>query len=145
MHPSGRLYNSFENWTSKLPLAGTFYTCDVVDFMQEKRKLKDKEFVNDGKHFHKIKPHDKIETLQAGVALGLGDFYDFNLMILIILQVQWSFLTRLFVVLGCIISIQVGYCGTVYMNKLWPINTSPALPFSVVTFSIYVIILDLII
>ncbi len=145
MHPHGRIHNMFKNWTGELPLSRLFYAYDVDDFKEERRKVKDKAFVNDGKHFHKSKSNGKIKTYEIGASLGLGDFADFNLMVLFILQVQWSFLTRLLVVLGCIISVQVGYCGTSYMKKLWSINDSPGLPFPVVTFSMYAIIVDVII
>jgi hypothetical protein len=145
MHPYGSIYNTVKNWTWELPLPGLFYAYYVADFKQDKGTLKDREFMNDGKHFHKSKSNGKIKTHRIGASLGLGDFNDFNLMILYILQVQWSFLTRLLVVLGCIISIQVGYCGTLYMEKLWSIDISPALPFPVVIFSIYAIIVDVII
>ncbi len=97
--------------------------------------------------FIKASPIIKKQIFPICSALGLGDFYGFNLMILVILETEWSFLTRLLVVLGCIISLQVGYCGTAYISELLPTNTSdsiPGEPFPVVTFSIYVIILGVI-
>jgi len=41
--------------------------------------------------------------------LGLGDFMVFNLMILFIIHPAWSMITKIFVALGCIVSIQIGY------------------------------------
>jgi hypothetical protein len=60
---------------------------------KRKESLKTKKFVDDEKYLHKRK-HRKTDR-----SLGLGD-----LMILFILQIQWSLLTKILVIFGCIIS-----------------------------------------
>ncbi|CAF1210453.1 unnamed protein product [Rotaria sordida] len=123
LHPNGRIHKFFRNWTLDSPLPELFYTHDVDDIRKDE----------------KSKSHPIRESYKA---LGLGDFFVFNLMILFILQAQWSLSTKILVVFGCIISVQIGYCGTLYIKQLWSINTYPALPFPVVIFSMYVIVLD---
>lgn len=46
--------------------------------------------------------------------------------------------------IGCIISVQIGYCATSFIPQLWLQNGAPGLPSPVVTFSMYIIILDVI-
>jgi len=107
------------------------------------RKFENKEFV-DGKDWHEHTPSYERNTRNIGGVLGLGDFAVFNTMILLILQPEWSLTARMLVVFGCIISIHVGHRGTIFFEQLWSLNFSPAVPCPVITFSMYTIILDVI-
>ncbi len=130
-----------KNWHSDTPVPGFFYTYKNDDIKENKRKLKNKEFVDDEKYLDKSKLTYKRKNSIGGHALGLGDFFIFNLMILFILQPEWSITIKIFVVFGCIISIQVGHYGTLHLLKIWQLNNGPALPFPVVAFSMYTIII----
>jgi hypothetical protein len=112
-----------------------------------KRSYIDEEFVDAKKYLHENKSNYKRKTHNNGESLGLGDFFGFTLMILFLLQPEWSITTKIFVVIGCIISIQVGKCGTSRLIQIWQLShaPAPALPFPVVTFSLYTIILNVII
>jgi hypothetical protein len=136
LHHRGYAYGIFKNGFSKSPIPGFFYTYDVDDIEKNKRKFKNEEFVDDEKYLPET--HNDVECL------GLGDFFTFDLMILFILQPQWSIITKIFVVIGCIISIQAGQCGTLLFAQVWQLTGFPALPFSVVTFSLYTLILNVI-
>jgi hypothetical protein len=107
------------------------------------RKFEKKEFV-DEKYWHEHTPSYEENTHNIGNVFGLGDFVVFNTMILLILQPEWSLTIRMLVVFGCIISIQVGHRGSIFFQQLWSLNFSPAIPCPVITFSMYTIILDVI-
>jgi hypothetical protein len=47
-------------------------------------------------------------------------------------------------VFGCIISIQVGQCGTAYFHRLSQLPYVPALPMPVITFSMYTLIVNVV-
>jgi hypothetical protein len=76
--------------------------------------------------------------------LGLGDFIVFNLMILFIIYSAWSMITKTFVAFGCIISIQIGDHVTGLIGQMWHVRVMPGLPCSVISFSLYTIIVDFI-
>ncbi len=82
------------------------------------------------------------ENNNSKECLGLGDFNTFNLMLLSIMDPDWSVTTKMFVGFGCIICILVGDNGTRFIGKLWRTHIMPGLPFPVVVFSMYVIIVD---
>lgn len=105
--------------------------------------FENKEFI-DEKYWHKHTPSYERNTHNIGGFLGLGDFAVFDTMILLILQPEWSLTIRTLVVFGCIISIQVGHRGTLFFGQLWSLNFIPAIPCPVITFSMYTIILDII-
>jgi hypothetical protein len=52
---------------------------------------------------------------------------------------------KILVVFGCIINKQVGQCGTAYIHRLWQVANVPGLPLPVITFSVYALILNVII
>jgi len=98
--------------------------------------------------FNLYLPHD-IEDNDADVknpkeGLGLGDFMVFNLMILFIIHPAWSMITKIFVIFGCIVSIQIGFCWMRLIRQTWHLHAIPALPCSVISFSLYTIIVDFI-
>ncbi len=107
LHPHGRIYKIFKNRIAKSSLPAFFYSHEVGNInKKKKRKFKNKKFVDDEKYLHKRK-HRKTDR-----SLGLGD-----LMILFILQIQWSLLTKILVIFGCIISIKVGHCTTFFIEQ----------------------------
>jgi hypothetical protein len=76
------------------------------------------------------------------LSLGLGDFLFFNLLILSIQCSFWLTSTKIYVLLGSIVIIQIGHYCMRIVQRLWNESCMPALPFSVIPFSAYVIIID---
>ncbi len=74
--------------------------------------------------------------------LGLGDFFFFNLMILFILNSFWLFTRKVLVALGCIVSIQVGHLCTRLVRQCWNQRRMPDLPFPVIAFSLYSVVIN---
>jgi len=145
LHYRGNEYGISKKWTSQLLLPGFFYTYDDDDTEKNKKSYINEEFTDAKKYLHENKSNYKRKTHNNGECLGLGDFFGFNLMILFLLQPQWLITTKIFVVIGCIISIQVGQCGTSRLIQIWQIRDASGLPFPVVTFSLYTITLNVII
>jgi hypothetical protein len=145
MHHRGNGYRIYKSWTSQPLLPGVFYTYDDDDMEKNKRSYIIVEFVDTEKYFHENKFRYERKTYDSRESLGLGDFFVFNLMILFILQPQWSITTKIFVVIGCIINIQVSEYGTSYLIQSWQLSGGPALPFPVIIYSLYIIILNVII
>ncbi len=129
-----------KNWHSDTPVPEFFYTYKDDDIKENKRKFKNTEFVDDERYLHKSELTYKRKNSIGGKGLGLGDFFIFNLMILFILQPEWSITIKIFVVFGCIISISLGHYGTLHLLKMGQLNNGPALLFPVVTISMYTII-----
>jgi hypothetical protein len=75
--------------------------------------------------------------------LGLGDFLFYNISLLLVLSLYVPTTIKIFVTLGCIVSVQVGYFATIMVfERLWKLDGIPALPLPVITFSVYFLILD---
>ena len=74
--------------------------------------------------------------------LGFADFLVYNLMILFPSNPLTSMSTRLWILCGSIVSIQIGNAGTIALEKLWKQNSMPALPFPVATFSAYTLFIN---
>ncbi len=82
---------------------------------------------------------------KIGTRIGLGDFVVYNLLLLLILSPYSSIRTKIFLTLGCIISVQIGYIGTIIIfDRLWKNLTVPGIPLPVITFSIYLFIVNII-
>jgi hypothetical protein len=78
-----------------------------------------------------------------GAMLGLGDFLFYNISLLLVLSLYVPTTIKIFVTLGCIVSVQVGYFATIMVfERLWKLDGIPALPLPVITFSVYFLILD---
>jgi hypothetical protein len=65
-------------------------------------------------------------------------------MVLFIQLPLWSMTTKILVVFGCIISIQIGQCGTICIRQLWRLVGVPGLPLPVIIFSVYAMIINVI-
>jgi hypothetical protein len=90
-------------------------------------------------------PRDGVmDKDKHGAMLGLGDFISYNLMLLFVLPPLLPMTTKIFVAVGGIISVQVGYMATIWIAAIWRVkNGTPALPLPVITYSIYAILVDI--
>lgn len=74
--------------------------------------------------------------------LGHGDLYIYNLMFLSILPPLSSIITKIFVTIGYIIAVQIGYEATRQFDRLYGRSGFPGVPLPVIMISIYAVILD---
>jgi hypothetical protein len=70
-------------------------------------------------------------------SLGIGDYLAFNFMSLLIIDPLWSITTKLYVLIGCIISIHIGHFIMRIVQFFWQGSSMPVLPFCVIAFSAY--------
>lgn len=88
--------------------------------------------------------YEKIDDESFIISIGLGDFIFYNLMVLFILSPSLSMINQIYVVIGVIASVQIGYMVTnwtsVFRNKN---NIQPALPLPVIFYSAYAILIDI--
>ncbi len=125
LHPHGQLHDATSVIISGSPLSG--------DLLLEPGDYYVKDPI-DG-----IKNEDKYLPV-----LGLGDFMYYNLMVLFVLPPLLPMTTKICVAIGGIISVQVGYMATIWIATFWNVeNAVPALPLSVITYSIYAIFVDI--
>ena len=121
LHPDGRLYNrkpAEELSKTELSIPYDFYsTWDFDD--------------------------NESDEERAEEALGHGDFYIYNLMLLSILPTLSSMITKMFITVGYIISVQIGNEGTIRLGHLHNQKNIPGVPLPVVFVSMYAIILDM--
>jgi hypothetical protein len=83
------------------------------------------------------------ETMDIPI-LGLGDFLYYNLMVLFVLPPLASVTTQIYIGIGCIIFIQIGYMLTNWIAILWnQTEIRPATSLPVVTVSTYTILLHI--
>ena len=75
-------------------------------------------------------------------SLGLGDFIIYNLMFLFILPPFICIQEKTLVLIGHIISVQMGFWMTRSLGQYWQSNRLPAVPCSVVFVSLYVLVVD---
>jgi len=125
LHPHGRLHN--------LPLVLSSESTLFNGLPLEPRLY----FVND--------PRDGImDKNKHGSILGLGDFFYYNLMLLFILPPLLPMSAKIWVAIGGIISLQVGYVATIWIASFWNLKKIvPALPLPVITYSIYAFLVDI--
>jgi hypothetical protein len=76
------------------------------------------------------------------LALGLGDFVMFNFMLLLILNPLFSIAANICITIGHIIAVQIGQEITHRLGILYNQYEQPGLPLSVITFSIYTMLLN---
>ncbi len=75
--------------------------------------------------------------------LDLGDFFFYNLMVSFVLSSLTSIEMKIFVGIGCIIFIKIGYTITKWISLLlYGKRNGPALPLPVITFTAYTILLN---
>ncbi len=79
-----------------------------------------------------------------GTCIGLGDFLIYNILLLLIVSPSSSITTIILLKVGCIISVQIGYIGTIMiLSRLWKNRVVPGLPLPVIIFSIYFLIVNI--
>jgi hypothetical protein len=76
--------------------------------------------------------------------LGLGDFLGYNVLLLTILPELSSMSTQIWLTLGCIICIGIGYILSGWLASTWKEIGFPGVPLPVIVVSIYVLFLDII-
>jgi len=62
------------------------------------------------------------------LSLGIGDFFAFNLMSLLILDSLWPIRKKLYAFIECIVSIQIGHCIIRIVQLWWLENCMSTLP-----------------
>jgi hypothetical protein len=83
-----------------------------------------------------------IESIKSYTALGDGDFFIYNLLLLWLLPPLSSTTVQLCILFGAIINVQTGIILTVWIGSLWKENRMPALPLPVILISAYALIVD---
>lgn len=85
----------------------------------------------------------KLDENSFVYVLGLGDFTFYNLMILFIISPLPPIEIKIYIAIGAIIFIQIGYIVTIWKGSYWSeIKTRPVLQLPVIAFSAYTILLD---
>jgi hypothetical protein len=86
---------------------------------------------------------EKIDDESFILTIGLGDFTFYNLIVLFILSPLLSMINQIYVAIGAIVSVQIGYMvmnwTSVFRNKN---NILPAIPLPVIFYSAYAILID---
>ena len=88
-----------------------------------------------------VKGIDKWETSDY---LGLVDIILYNILTLLALPPSSSIMIKMLVTLGSIVSVQVGSWLTYWLCSLVKIISAPGVPLPVITFSIYLFVLNII-
>ncbi len=87
---------------------------------------------------------EKIDDESFILTIGLSDFTFYNLMVLFILSPLLSMINQIYVAIGAIVSVQIGYMVmnwiSVFRNKN---NILPAIPLPVIFYSAYAILIDI--
>jgi hypothetical protein len=133
LHINGRFRKMFLNTSYKYSPSGLYYTFDFEDIVINNNNSTDDNVKNDKTTFN-----DSVIDY-GGIVLGYGDFIAFNIMPLLIIDPLWSITTKLYVFIGCIVSIQVGHCVMGIIPLCWLENGMPVLPFVVTAFSTYAV------
>ncbi len=142
LHPRGYIREIPVDSSSSSSPPGLYYTYDIESIHKYEENVKDDDFEDDTNGEEDLNK-DNFDYGNS-LFLGLGDFFVYNLMVLFILLPVWSMTTKILVVFGCIISIQIGLCGSLYIRELLGLGGVPALPLPVITFSIYAMIINVI-
>ena len=87
---------------------------------------------------------ENIDDESFIVSIGLGDFTFYNLMVLFILSPSLSMTNQIYMTIGTIVSVQIGYMTmnwtSIFRNKN---NIQPALPLPIMFYSTYAILIDI--
>ena len=86
-----------------------------------------------------------VNKWNMGGSLGGGDFLVYNTLVLFTLPSSSSLITKICVTFGSIVCVQIGSLLTYLLQRLAKKYSSPGVPLSVITVSVYLFILDLII
>ena len=88
---------------------------------------------------HDVDHDDDDENFES---IGLGDFLIYNWMLLIIMPLFIPVQEKTIVLIGHIVSVQVGLWMTRLLGDYWECDRLPALPCSVVFVSFYTLLVD---
>jgi hypothetical protein len=88
---------------------------------------------------------DGIDKWKTSGALGLGNFFTYNILVLFALPPSSSIIIKICLTLGSIVSVEVGRLLTFLLRRLTKTSVSPGTPLPVITVSIYLLILNIII
>ncbi len=129
LHTNGRLRKIFLYASYDYTPPGFYYPFDFEDIAINKDNSTGDNVNNDEIAFNGI---------NVGYpSLGAGDFLVFNFMSLLIIDPLWPITTKLYVFVGCIVSIQIGHFIMRIVQFCWREPCMPTLPFAVITFSTY--------
>jgi hypothetical protein len=84
--------------------------------------------------------HDDPDDDQESI--GIGDFFIYNWVLLFILPPFKFIQEKTLVLIGHIISVQMGFWLTRFLGHYWQSKRLPAVPFSVVCVSLYALVVD---
>jgi hypothetical protein len=88
---------------------------------------------------HELDHDDDDDSFES---IGIGDFVIYNWMLLFILPPFISIQEKILVLIGHIISVQMGCWMTSSLGHYWKTNRLPAVPCSVVCVSLYALVID---
>ena len=74
--------------------------------------------------------------------IGLGDFFYYDLLLLLVIPLNSSISTRASIALICIIVVQLGDMCTIYMDRFVYPKCIPGVPFPTVFVTLFAIVLD---
>ncbi|CAF4000385.1 unnamed protein product, partial [Rotaria sordida] len=124
LYVHGRLYNSMLVVLPESPLINGFLLDPCCYYVDDPRD-------------------DKIDDESFIVTIGLGDFTFYNLMVLFVLSPLSLMIDQIYVTIGAIISVQIGYMAMKWTPTFWNKNKSlPALPLPIIAYSAYAILID---
>ncbi len=79
----------------------------------------------------------------CGILLGFGDFFTYNILLLLIIAPLSSIPTKVLVTFGCMISIIIGLLATYWLGEWQKRTCLPGVPLPVILFSTYILLLDI--
>jgi hypothetical protein len=86
-----------------------------------------------------------VDKWKKSGSLGFGDFFVYNLLVVLALPPSSSIITKMCLTFGSIISVQVGSLLTDWLSSLVNKQPVPGVPLPVITVSTYLLILNIII
>jgi hypothetical protein len=101
--------------------------------------------VSTKKYYRAVYYVEGPDKWNTSASLGLGDFFVYNMLILIMLPPSSSITTQICVTFGSIISVHVGSFLTDWLCSLTGNLSAPGIPVPVITVSIYFWILNIIV
>lgn len=130
LHKNGRFHNILSTISDKVAIPGCYYPYDCENMTICKSNSKYPDIYLDGKPLN-----INLEFM------GRGDFFVFNIMGLLVMDPLWPISTKIYVFIGCMISIHIGVYMLCLVQIHWKQNIMPGLPFSVITFSTYAVLI----
>ncbi len=85
-----------------------------------------------------------INKWKQSPVLGLGDFFVYNILVLITIPQSPSMIIKVCVAFGTMVSVQIGHLLTYRLISLVKVATAPGVPLPIITVSIYIFVLDII-